>query len=244
MPRGTVKSFSLTQGFGTLVLDSGEELPFDISVCNKREFGVGETAEVTVGTGMAGKPKATLVIFEESKDRAPPFARGVSQLKELGLLSRWEVRECRSALLEVLGEVPEKLTEQDAVSLLETYYATGNQQRGREDGVLFLDWRFGQETSDVVAELLGITDAPKLASLRRMKEEQAVVADASGAERSIPVSEGLEPLVAWLNTLLSAAGNRRRLLSLDIGSDAYVFLFREEGFERDLKRSPLSGAIS
>lgn len=244
MPRGTVKSFSLTQGFGTLVLESGEELPFDISVCNKREFREGESAEVTVGSGTSGTPKATLVIFELAQDRAPPFSKGVKQLKELGLLSRWEVRECRSALLEVLGEVPEKLTEQDAVSLLETYYATGQQARGREDGVLFLDWRFGQETQDVVAELLGITDAPKLASLRRMKEEQAVVADASGAERAIPVAEGLEPLVSWLNTLLANAGNRRRLLSLDVGSDSYVFLFREEGFERELKRSPLGGTVA
>jgi cold shock CspA family protein len=244
MPRGTVKSFDHTHGFGTVVLESGEELPVDISVCNKRDFAVGETAEVTVGVGMTGMPKATLVIFELAQDRAPSFSKGVKQLKELGLLSRWEVRECRSALLEVLGEVPEKLTEQDAVSLLETYYATGQQARGREDGVLFLDWRFGQETGDVVAELLGITDAPKLASLRRMEAERAVVADASGAERTLPVSEGLEPLVAWLNTLLSAAGNRRRLLSLDVGSDSYVFLFREEGFARELKRSPLSGTVS
>ncbi|HEX8824670.1 MAG TPA: hypothetical protein VF794_32415 [Archangium sp.] len=182
--------------------------------------------------------------FEVAKERAPALAKGVKQLKALGLLSRWEVRECQAAFREVLGEVPETLTDQDAVSLLETYYATGLQERGREDGLLFLDWRFGQETSDVVAELLSITDAPGLASLRRMEGARAVVAEASGAERTITVSEGLEPLVAWLNTLLVAAGNPRRILSLDIGSDAYVFLFREEGFERTLKQSPLSGTVA
>lgn len=58
MPRGTIRTFDATKGFGTLQLDSGEDLPFDITASNKREPRIGEVAEVTVGTGYTGKPKA------------------------------------------------------------------------------------------------------------------------------------------------------------------------------------------
>ena len=109
MPKGTVKSFEAEKGFGTLVLETGEELLFDILASNKREPQIGAVAEVTVGTGYTGKPKAKLVLFEIEEDRAPSFAAGFKQLQKLGFLLTWDAKQAKAAAKELLDEVPSKL---------------------------------------------------------------------------------------------------------------------------------------
>lgn len=86
MPKGTVKSFDPEKGFGILLLETGDEIPFDISASNKREPKLRDVADVTVGTGYTGKPNAKLVVFELESEfyvialRGPELARDVRGL--------------------------------------------------------------------------------------------------------------------------------------------------------------------
>lgn len=213
MPKGTVKAFETEKGFGTVVLETGEELPFDISASNIRDVKAGQVAEVTVGVGYKGQPKAKLLIFEVESDRAPSFATGLKQLQQHGFLSTWDAKQVKAAAREILDEVPSKLLREDAGALLQHYYGEGLSARGRTDGVITLDWRFGQVTQTPAEDLLALCPA--------------------GHDLTVPsvdLTQGLLPLVQALNDALAERGVGERFYSLDFEGDYYVIAYRGRDF--------------
>jgi cold shock CspA family protein len=229
MPRGTVTAFEVTKGFGTLRLETGEELPFDISASNKRgsEIRVGETAEVTVGVGYTGKPKAKLLVFELEADRAPTFANGFKQLQQFGFFKEWDLKQARGAAKEALDEVPSKLTRGDAGGLFQHYYGEGLSDRGRREGVIVLDWRFGQVTQTPARDLHAISGGAKVE-----------VSDSGGAAmvdgRTVDISQGLEPLLKELNRSLEAQPSSHRYFMLDFDGDFFAVAFRSSSFNSEV----------
>jgi len=211
MPTATVKEFDPTKGFGTLVLESGEELLFDIAVANKREPRAGDRAEVTIGVGWKGRPKATLVVFEVEEDRSPTFANGVEQLRAFGFLRAWDAAQARAAAEELYDEVPARLGRGDAGALLQRYYGEGLTDRGRAEGVITLDWRYGQVTQQPIADICALCPEPIT-----VEHE---------------LGESLLPLLAAINDVLAARGSVHRFFSLDVDSDFYVITCRPSDFE-------------
>jgi len=103
----------------------GEELPFDISASNKREIRVGDSAEVTIGIGYTGKPKAKMLVFEVETDRAPTFQAGFKQLQSFGFLKQWDLKQAKAAAKELLDDMPAKLLRATTGELLRKYYGEG-----------------------------------------------------------------------------------------------------------------------
>jgi hypothetical protein len=211
MPRATVKEFDLMKGFGTLVLESGEELLFDSSASNKREPKAGEQAEVTIGVGWKGKPKAKLVVFATEEDRAPSFTSGLEQLRAFGFFQQWDVNQARAAARELWDQLPERLTRGDVGGLMQLYYGEGTSERGRAEGVITLDRRYGQVTEQPIADVCAICPEPVT-----VEHE---------------LGEDLLPLLAALNAALAARSSAHRYFSLDVDSDFYVIVCRSADFD-------------
>jgi cold shock CspA family protein len=220
MPRGTVKTFEAEKGFGTLLLETGEEVPFDISVSNKRDVAIGAAAEVTVGVGLTGKPKAKLVLFELEEDRAPSFAAGFKQLQKLGFFAEWDAKQAKAAAKELLEEVPTKLLRAHVGGLFQHYYGEGLTSRGKAEGVITLDWRAGQVTRTPEQDLLALCSAAFADVDVRRDGDRVLV----GGE-AVDLTRGLEPLVNALNGVVAARGDRR-FFALDVDSDFYVIVWR------------------
>jgi len=209
VPGATVKEFDPTKGFGTLTLDTGEEIPFDISVTNRREPKPNDRAEVTLALGWKGKPKAKLVVFERDEDRAPTFAYSVGQLRAFGFLREWSVEQARAAAVQIWDdEVPTNLTRSDAGSLLQRYYGETLGDRGRSEGVITLDRRFRMVTLAWIKDVCTLCREP-------------VVVE----------SESLPLVLATLNAALAERNHTDRLFSLDFGIDFYVIACRPSDFE-------------
>lgn len=232
MPKGTVKTFEPDKGFGTLLLETGDVVPFDISASNKREPRIGAVAEVTVGTGYSGKPKAKLVVFEIEEDRAPSFAAGFKQLQKLGFFAEWDAKQAKAAAKEILEEAPSKLLRADVGGLFQHYYGDGLSPRGRAEGVITLDWRFGQVTQTPAEDLLALCPAATDFEVRREGDRVWVSGEA------VDLTQGLGPLVKALNVGLATCGVDPRLFTLDFESDSYVVVCRGRDFEGKVGELP------
>jgi cold shock CspA family protein len=211
MPSAVLKTFDPTKGFGTMLLESGEELTFDISASNKREPRIGDRAEVTMGVGWKGQPKAKLVVFELEEDRAPTFTKGVGQLRDLGFLRGWDAKHTRAAARELFNEVPEKLVRAAAGALLQHYYGEGISDRGRAEGVITLDWRYGQVTRQPIVDICALS--PDEISVQH------------------ELGDSLLPLLAAINDKLGESSSLYRFFSLDVEGDFYVIVCRPHDFD-------------
>ncbi len=209
MPGAKVKEFDPSKGFGTLTLDTGEDIPFDISVTNRREPKPNDRAEVTIALGWKGKPRAKLVVFERDEDRAPTFACSVELLRAFGFLREWSVEQARTAVEQIWDDgVPENLTRGDAGALLQRYYGETLGDRGRSEGVLTLDRRFQMVTRAWITDLCTLC-------------RESVVVE----------SESLPLVLDAINAALVERNHANRLFSLDFGIDFYVIACRPSDFE-------------
>ncbi len=231
MPRGTVKTFEPTKGFGTLSLESGEELPFDISASNKLEIRVGDSAEITIGIGYTGKPKAKMLVFEVETDRAPTFQPGFRQLQSFGFLQQWDLKQAKAAAKELLDDMPAKLLRADTGELLRKYYGEGISELGKAEGVLTLDWRFGQVTQKPVEDLLAIASNGWSAPF---SYNSGKVTLGQSDEIDLAAEAGLAPLLVALNSELETANSDGRYFSLDFDGDYYVIVYRAKDFAAKL----------
>jgi hypothetical protein len=215
MLKGTVKSFDREKGFGVIVLETGEEIPFDISVSNKREFAIGAVADVTVGASYTGKPKAKLVLFELEEDRAPPFAVGIKQLQKLSFLTRWDPKQAKAAAREVFEAVPSRLLRAHVGDLFQHYYGEGLSDAGRGEGVMTLDWRFGNTTQRPAEDLLALCPEDPSIAVRSVGDRAIV----SGEE--VDLTSGLLPLLDAMNRALDARNVDGQFFSLSFDADFY-----------------------
>jgi cold shock CspA family protein len=210
MPAATVKEFDPMKGFGTLVLEDGEELIFDIAIANKREPRAGDRAEVTIGVGWKGRPKAKLVVFEATEDIFPPFDGGIEQLRAFGFFRTWNMAQARAAATEVLGGVPVRLARGQAGALMKGYYGIGASELGRAEGVLLVDKRMA---SAAVADLRALCGAPDIGD----------------------AGEALPPILAAINAQLTGG---ERLFGLDVDGDFVVVAHRAADFESRIATAP------
>jgi cold shock CspA family protein len=207
MPAAVVKDFDPMKGFGTLVLESGEELLFDIAIANVREPHPGDRVQVTVGVGWKGRPKATSVVFESAEDSSPLFDGGVEQLRAFGFLRAWDLAQARAAAGTLFGGVPVRLTRAQAGQLLRCFYVEGPGAQGRTDGTL----------------AVGRTAAPPVADLCAMcREPVEVPADAASSLASV---------LAAVNAALAAQGSADRLFRLDGDAEFDLVACRPSDFE-------------
>lgn len=135
---GLVCSFRQENGFGTLELEDGREVHFDVTACVDEPL-EGQSVRVVLGSGRNGAVRAVLVEAAsqpESTRPATTLAEAIRRLQAEGLaleLDDWE-RKKLAAELGTPGELPGEL-----VSILASYYRdsfVGERRRGAD---LFID---------------------------------------------------------------------------------------------------------
>lgn len=118
----------------------------------------------------------------------------------------------RGVTPEVLGE----LVDGGVTSmrdLLEAYYAD-DESRMIEDGFLTHDWRFGQETDDVIAEISARIGGPPMFEQTAKRDDVIEVRDRTGAHHRIEVTS-LADVIDFFNVALSRGNDERRLVAFD-----------------------------
>lgn len=106
--------------------------------------------------------------------------------------------------------------------LCEVFGPTG----GTAHGFLFHDWRFGQETDDVIAEFVACLPEPlDLTQLDVMSDILRVRFE--GEEESIDVhTENLNAVASYLNGKLEDKGRPERVHGIETDGDFFAFLVR------------------
>ena len=222
--RGMVKEFRPEAGFGTLRLEDGSDMSFDVAASNKRDVRVGESCEVTLGKGLRGQPKVTLVQFPLRADRTLGVANLLARARKFGLLTEWTANEARAAARE-LGLDASALDHGGTAALIEAYYGHGVTERSRRDGVLVLDWRHGQEVEDPVRAMATVAAISDLAVVQRL--EGTVVVRDGDVEESVDLTGTLQPLADFFDDALERRGRAERWLPMSTEADFEIFVLRE-----------------
>jgi len=213
MPRGTITAFDAGKGSGTIKLQTGAAVHFDVSVATSPHLGAGRPVEVVTGLDRAGQLVARLVLVDEGGDESQPFGEGFAALQRAGLLREWTEHEASKHL-----EGATRLTREDAGQLLLAYYGSKTlTARAKSDRVAYLDEHFGDSP---------VVPVEGLAALAPPAVRDGLVA---AAKRAHPFSLGT--VLAAFNAALQQEGLALHYYLLDADSDRYVLVALREDDE-------------
>lgn len=150
------------------------------------------------------------------KQEVPPeLATQVAALRTEGLFD-----DMTDDLLE---EFLEGNPDRDIVNLVIAYYER-DRRRAARDRFLVHDWRFGQETDDVIAELSAMLGEPPLFVQVVNDETGITVRDRSGHEEPLDF-DGLHDIVAFFNRALDGGTpfGDRRFFVLDTRDERHAY---------------------
>ncbi|MBS1953852.1 MAG: tetratricopeptide repeat protein [Cyanobacteria bacterium SZAS-4] len=201
---------------------------------------------------------ATLLFKLERFDEARPYYKMMGQemptppIQTLGLMDAIKVAkqaglfgelgdEELEKILTDLGVAPEEVEDDEEfglINIVQSYYHTDDDSdahllspRAVKDGFISHDWRFGQETDDVVAELCQLVGKPIWRQLEYADEPRTDcvatttylhVQSDTGEKAKVEVN-GLEDIVAFMNQSLEKRGDNRRFASCDTKGDWYAY---------------------
>ena len=228
-----VKAFAKETGEGVIVLETGTELPFEAQYAYYADMThaasdvvIGDAAKVSITFTSMGKRRASAVVL----DRAPPkpmsFTAAFKELRALGFLSTWQLADAKRVVVRQQGELPKRFTRANAMDLLTDYYGTGPTERAIQDGFLAHDWRFGQETNDIVGEFVRVLKCPPATQIKN-DADGLVVADASDPSATVTVKRELSELAQFFQTRFDALGIPLRLIEIATEGDQRVFAVRD-----------------
>lgn len=151
-----------------------------------------------------------------------PAKSALQILKQNGKLS--EMNDAVQA--ELLDELDTDIDDVDTMSMLTAFYDFGLTKRGQRDGFLAHDWRFGQETDDVVAEFSALVGGgePLLKFVKFDNDTGRVeVERRSGEVISAPFDGSLDDVAAVFNLELERFADKRRFVSLHTEGDFFSY---------------------
>lgn len=222
--RGIVKEFRSEAGFGKLTLADGSEMSFDVAASNKRDIAVGEAAEVTIGRGLRGQPKVTLVEFPLAEDRVVAAGAFLASAHASGLLLEWTARDLRSAA-KALDLDASAIDGAAAGALLEAYYDHGATERATRDRVLVVDWRHGQDVEHVAEVMAGLAAISDVVVLERL--DGAVIVRDGDRTESIDLTGTLQALADFFDDALERRARPERFRTLPTDGDFEIFVLRD-----------------
>jgi hypothetical protein len=220
----TIKEFQPQRGFGTLVLEDGRELPFDISVSLVRELSAGTRCLATLAVRPTG---LRVVRLHSEPPPGIPLEDGVAHLHAWGLLTEWDALTCRERLPSLPlrstteltggrprppGAPPTELSPDDAAVLLLDYYGQGLSTRARADRTFFMPAvdthsRYAKALAEGLLVLIG---EPGFLSLKLKSAHTGFILDRSGQKHDVRVGHG-DTVVPVVNRLLEAARSPGRV---------------------------------
>jgi len=239
---GSVASFAHDRGFGSVVLDDGRELGFDVSVC-AHEPVIGEAVRVRIGVGRNGAPKVVYVEPVSVGEPEPvrlPLPAAILRLHEAGIARSLDETKLDALVEELYAGDAEQA---EIVELLAQHYETRNDD-AVIDGWFACDWRFQNDTDDICRDLAARVGEPPILTLVSMSERDTtdsgftehlitlVARRFDGRELEREIRSVLD-VVVLVNELLALRGDRRRFRQLDTDGDWYAFLLLgDEACER------------
>ncbi len=236
----TVKEFQPQRGFGTLVLEDGREMMFDISVSRVRELSAGTRYLATLALRPAG---LRVVRLEPEPVPGLSLQEGVAQLHAWGLLTEWDAPTCRERLPSLPlrhtteltggrprppGPPPTELSLDDAAVLLLDYYGEGLSERARADRTFFMPSvpthsRYAKALAEGLLALIG---EPGFLTLKLKSAHTGFVVDRAGQKHDVRVGHG-DTVVLVVNRLLEAAGSPGRIYQKKLFGTPWL-TFRDE----------------
>jgi len=243
---GRVTSFRREQGFGVITLDDGRAVKFDASACTMVPE-EGAIVRLRVGPAKWGggfkalhvEPRGSSTLF------VPPAPATLDQqiaaLQREHLVGALSERVMEQLVAEVFDG---QLGDATLIDVLDAFYVQ-DPARARHDGYLRHDWRFGQETEDVLAEIAALI--PGAAVPRQVSWSKRTTTERGhretigtlharlpdGSERALDV-DSLDDVVGLVNDVLRAAGDPRRLYPLATEGDWHAVLVLETDRARRL----------
>jgi hypothetical protein len=233
----SVETYSHARGFGSVLLEDGRELPFDVSACT-HEPTLGEAVRVRIGTSRGGKPKIVFLEPLSAPEAEPtrlPLAAAILRLQEAGIASGLS-----AALFEHLLEEHFQGDEHetDIVPLLAAYYEIAAAD-AVIDGWFACDWNFQNDTDDICRDLSARVGNSPLLTLVEIGERAVV--DGEYSEHFVTLTarrfdgrvverdvRSVLDVVSWVNEILAERDDHRRFRQLETDGDWYAFLLLGE----------------
>ena len=190
----------------------------------------GQTKQVQIGTGPA-KPGSVVEVARTTKARrkgvSPSVRRLIKTLTTHRLLETMTEAEITKLALRIFpsGTIDETAT----ATLLQ--HVHDDPARGLAFGFLSHDWRFGQETQDVIAEFAACLKGEPIRFEQIETKPDALRVRSSTIDSRDDdwidlAGQGLEAVAHFLNQKLEIARASRRVFSLETGGDWHAFLIR------------------
>ena len=128
---------------------------------------------------------------------------------------------------ECFGEVPALISSEEAAALLCAYYGGGPSARAMREGFLARDWRFGHETSELIAEFVAALRCPPAVVLVHVEGSVMTVRNGAQGVVAIDVADGAGAIASFFQECLKACGQPQRLYEITTGSDERAYVSRD-----------------
>lgn len=158
-------------------------------------------------------------------------------------------KELKPKLLQKLvsDELDEDLDELDGTEILFVLDAFYNSDGGKncaiEDGYIRHDWRFGQETDDLIAELTALIGGTPIFVQQLVEADLIELRRDDGTEHSVKV-ESMHSVIEFVNTDLERRADNRRFFALETDGDWHAyFLLDQDKYKRlvEMRLLPFEG---
>lgn len=238
-PAGAVTYVKLTATAATVLLDADALLLGEATRCVIVPLDeLGDLARTTLALedgAVIGK-RAPLPKVAASAAATRLFGALAAQ----GLLPALPAAERTRLLLELFGRGP-----LDASATYRLLQAGWSDEDAIRRGVIIHDWRFGQETSDVIAEFDRALDVGpvRFAQLASTRERFAmrVTRGATVQDVEFPADVTLGDIAARIDGVLAQAGAPRRVHALETDGDEFAFLVVEPRVIEALRAAKVPG---
>ncbi len=215
---GHVTSFRIEQGFGVITLDDGREVKFDASIC-KMVPEEGAAVQLRVGPARWGgglkalhvEPRGSSALF---KAAALTLDQQIATLQREHLVAALSEHVMAQLVAEVFDG---QLGDATLIDVIDAFYVQDG-ARARHDGYLRRVQPFRYDAADILAEIAALLPDARIP--RQLAKTRA--APGSG-EQTLGV-DSLPIVVDLVNDSLRAAGDTRRLYSLDTRGDWRAYL--------------------
>jgi tetratricopeptide (TPR) repeat protein len=126
---------------------------------------------------------------------------------------------------DVLSGEPSEFDSTEILTVLDAYYCDqSNLDRALKDGYIRHDWRFGQETDDLIAELSALLGGKAIFVQEKNNPGMISVRRDDGTKFDINVeSGGMVSVVEFFNTELERRGDARRFYAMETNGDWHAY---------------------
>lgn len=224
--KATVLTYSKATGEGTLKTSVGHEFAFSAWMADTESIFVGDEASVNLCLDSRGKRRVDRVVIVQRPARTVSFSAAVTEIKSLGFLCDWSTEHAHSEAGRLWDEIPKRIDAAQASLFLRHYYGMGPTDRAVSEGFLAHDWRFGQETDNIVAEFVRALRCPPATQIRN-GAEGIVVRDDNDQTIEVVVTD-MTALARFFQGRFEALKSSRRLICLETDGDWLAYAVREE----------------